>query len=86
MRKALASGNYGRFFKLYREAPNMGGYLIDVFVNKHRILCLQKLCMAYIATNIDIAFMSHMLAFDSETEMETFITGLGNSRFSHFFL
>lgn len=78
MRKALASGNYGRFFKLYRDAHNMGGYLIDVFVNKHRILCLQKLCMANIATNIDLPFLSILLAFDSETELETFLNSLSN--------
>lgn len=40
VRKALASGNFGRFFKLYRNAPNMGGYLMDVFIDKHRILSL----------------------------------------------
>lgn len=56
----------------------MGSYLIDVFVNKHRILCLQKLCMAYIATNIDCGFLSVLLAFDSETECVSFLTGLGN--------
>ena len=40
VRKALASGNYGRFFKLYLIAPNMGVHLMDVFVEKHRIICL----------------------------------------------
>ena len=40
MRKALAQGNYGRFFKLYRVAPNKGMSLIDVFVDKIRIVCL----------------------------------------------
>lgn len=40
VRKALASGNYGRFFKLYLDSPNMGGHLMDIFIDKHRILCL----------------------------------------------
>jgi len=40
VRKALATGNYGRFFKLYKDAPNMGQYLIGIFIDKHRILCL----------------------------------------------
>ena len=37
---ALASGNYGRFFKLYLQAPNMGVHLMDIFIEKHRIICL----------------------------------------------
>lgn len=40
VRKALATGNYGRFFKLYQSAPNMGGFLMAIFIDKHRILCL----------------------------------------------
>ena len=40
VRKALASGNYARFFKLYREAPNAGKHLMDVFIDKYRTLCL----------------------------------------------
>ena len=40
VRKALATGNYGRFFKLYQSAPNMGGHLMAIFIDKHRILCL----------------------------------------------
>ena len=47
VRKALSDGNYGRFFKnifkLYQSAPNMGGFLMDIFIEEHRILCLQKL-------------------------------------------
>lgn len=40
VRKSLASGNYGRFFKLYLSAPNMSHYLMDIFIEKHRIICL----------------------------------------------
>jgi len=40
IRKALTMGNYARFFKLYREAPNMTGSLIDVFIDKLRVMCL----------------------------------------------
>ena len=40
VRKALAQGNYGRFFKLFRTAPNSGQHLMDIFMSKHRILCL----------------------------------------------
>lgn len=40
VREALASGNFGRFFKLYRVAPNMGGYLMDVFIERYRVMNL----------------------------------------------
>ena len=33
VRKALATGNYGRFFKLYKMAPKMCGYLMEVFID-----------------------------------------------------
>ena len=61
---SLAQGNYGRFFKLYRNAPNMGSSLIDVFIDKIRIVALQKLSVGYLATNIDTAFLTNLLAFE----------------------
>jgi len=40
VRNALVMGNYARFFKLYRVAPNHGKALIDVFIDKLRVLAL----------------------------------------------
>ena len=77
VRKALAQGNYGRFFKLFRTAPNSGQHLMDIFMSKHRILCLQKLAMAYVQTNIEVAYLAHLLAFDSNQALEAFLKGLG---------
>lgn len=77
VRKALASGNYGRFFKLYRLAPNKGNHLMDIFLSKHRTLCLIRLAMAYVATNIDLGYLSNLLAFDCQKDLETFLCGLG---------
>lgn len=70
VRKALASGNFGRFFKLYTSAPNMGGYLMDVFIDKYRVLTLQKIVLAYVAVNIDMAYLSLLLAFDDVSQAE----------------
>ena len=64
VRKALADGNYARFFKLYRTAPNMGFYLMDVFVEKHRIMCLQKLAFATLNSNLELTRVASLLAFD----------------------
>ena len=85
VRKSLSTGNYGRFFKMFRTAPNMGAYLMDIFIEKHRVLASIRLSMAYIATNIDLGYISHFLGFDREKEAETFFTSHGNEVFSFYY-
>lgn len=43
-RSALALGNYHRFFQLYLDTPNMGAYLMDMFVNRERLAALSNIC------------------------------------------
>ena len=45
-RSALALGNYHRFFQLYLETPNMGAYLMDMFVGRERLVALSNLCIS----------------------------------------
>lgn len=45
-RSALALGNYHRFFRLYLDTPNMGAYLMDMFVNRERLAALANICKA----------------------------------------
>ncbi|GAB5591521.1 hypothetical protein Unana1_06421 [Umbelopsis nana] len=47
VRSSIATGNYHRFFRLYLEAPNMGGYLMDKFVERERITALKAMCKAF---------------------------------------
>ena len=72
-RNALVQCNYGRFFKLYQSAPGKAAALIDVFIDKIRIQCLQKLAVGFIATNIQLDYLSNLLAFDSPSELEAFL-------------
>ena len=64
----------------------MGGYLMDVFIEKYRVLALQKMVLAYVVVNIELGYLSHTLAFDSVGEAEKFLTtGLGKYTSAHFF-
>ena len=44
VRSALASGNYHKFFRLYDEAPFMGPYLLDMFVQRERLAAMAAIC------------------------------------------
>lgn len=46
VRTALASSNYHALFKLYISAPNMGGYLMDQFVERERVEAMKMICKA----------------------------------------
>ena len=40
VQRALAMGNYHRLFDLYLNAPNMGAYIMDHFIDRERIRAL----------------------------------------------
>ena len=47
VRSALALGNYHRFFQLFLDTPNMGAYLMDMFVARERLAALACICKTY---------------------------------------
>lgn len=42
--KALTRNNYHAFFHLFASAPNMGGYIMDHFVEEKRMQALITMC------------------------------------------
>lgn len=46
VRSSLAVGNYHKFFRLYSVAPNMGGYLMDMFIERERLHALANISRA----------------------------------------
>ena len=50
-RSALALGNYHKFFQLYLSTPNMGAYLMDMFVGRERLVALCNICISYVDTS-----------------------------------
>ncbi|KAI9798054.1 MAG: hypothetical protein M1825_005653 [Sarcosagium campestre] len=65
MRSALALGNYHRFFRLYLETPNMGAYLVDMFVVRERLAALANICRG---------FITEELGFESDAESFQFLS------------
>ena len=57
VRSALALGNFHRFFQLYLSTPNMGAYLMDMFVNRERLAAIASICKAYVPT-LPVVLMS----------------------------
>lgn len=45
--KALTRNNYHSFFQLFANAPNMGGYIMDHFVEEKRVQALITICKGY---------------------------------------
>ncbi|KAJ5397728.1 hypothetical protein N7509_005841 [Penicillium cosmopolitanum] len=72
VRSALALGNYHRFFQLYLETPNMGAYLMDMFVDRERLSALAAMCKAY-KPDVNIRFITEELGFESDEQTARFV-------------
>ncbi|PKY05873.1 hypothetical protein P168DRAFT_250818 [Aspergillus campestris IBT 28561] len=72
VRSALALGNYHRFFQLYLDTPNMGAYLMDMFVDRERLSALAVICKAY-KPDVKIRFITEELGFESDEQSARFV-------------
>lgn len=72
---AWSSLNYAAFFRLYRQAPNLGSILMDAFVSKFRQQALQAMASAYRELEIDL--LQQALSFDGRAELLEFMGRLG---------
>ncbi|KAM4054551.1 SAC3/GANP family protein [Hirsutella rhossiliensis] len=72
VRSALALGNYHKFFQLYLDTPNMGAYLMDMFVVRERLAALCNICKGY-KPDVKLRFLTEELAFESDAHTAQFI-------------
>ncbi|KAH6685952.1 SAC3/GANP domain-containing protein [Plectosphaerella plurivora] len=72
VRSALALNNYHRFFQLYLDTPNMGAYLMDMFVLRERLAALCNICKAY-KPDVKLRFITEELGFESDHDAAQFI-------------
>ncbi|KIW05823.1 uncharacterized protein PV09_03029 [Verruconis gallopava] len=77
VRSAQASGNYHKLLAhLYQSVPNMGAYLMDMFVPRERIAALATICKAY-KPNVSIQFLAEELGFDTYEATIEFLDNAG---------
>ncbi|KID92043.1 SAC3/GANP domain protein [Metarhizium guizhouense ARSEF 977] len=72
VRSALALGNYHKFFQLYLDTPNMGAYLLDMFVARERLAALCNICKSY-KPDVKLRFITEELGFESDADAAQFI-------------
>ncbi|CAJ0765440.1 24453_t:CDS:10 [Entrophospora sp. SA101] len=80
VRSALATSNYHKFFDLYSKAPNMGVYLMNLFVERERIAALKILCKSF-RPNLDLEFIRSELAFENIEECIKFLSDHNASQY-----
>lgn len=73
--QSWASKNHFQFFKLYKEAPNLGRFLIDTFLPQTRAQFLQAMAAAY--KELEITFVQDIMVFPSEEITISFVQDHG---------
>jgi len=71
VQRALSTGNYHSLFDLYLNAPNMGAYIMDHFIDRERVKALLVITKAY--RTIPLIFIEKELGFDSSIQAREFI-------------
>ncbi|KAK4693555.1 hypothetical protein P7C71_g3870, partial [Lecanoromycetidae sp. Uapishka_2] len=80
-RSALALGNYHRLANLYNEPPpNMGAYLMDMFITRERLAALSNMCLSY-KPDVKLRLFTDELRFESDDESARFICDHGGQTF-----
>ncbi|KAL1626292.1 hypothetical protein SLS56_006959 [Neofusicoccum ribis] len=80
VRSALALGNYHKFFRLYLDTPNMGAYLMDMFIVRERLAALANICKAY-KPNLNIKFLTDELGFESYQDCVQYLCDHGAQQY-----
>ncbi|XP_073017293.1 SAC3 family protein A [Primulina eburnea] len=59
---AVTSGNYVTFFRLYKTAPNISTFFMDLYVEKMRYAAVKCMCRSYRPT-VPISYIAQILGF-----------------------
>ncbi|KAF8998559.1 SAC3/GANP/Nin1/mts3/eIF-3 p25 family-domain-containing protein [Cyathus striatus] len=81
VQRALAMGNYHALFRCYLDAPNMGAYIMDHFIDRERVKALMVITKAY--HTIPLTFLQNELAFDNLDQARNFLINHSAAFFSN---
>jgi len=81
VQRASAMGNYHALFELYLNAPNMGGYIMDHFIERERVKALLVMAKAY--KTLPLNFIHNELAFNAIEDAREFLSTNGCAFFSN---
>ncbi|KAK9476252.1 SAC3/GANP/Nin1/mts3/eIF-3 p25 family-domain-containing protein [Lipomyces japonicus] len=73
VRTAMTDQDYHSLMRLYVTAPNMGGYVMDSFVERERLAALEIICKAF-RPDISLRFLTDELGFESDISSFEFLT------------
>lgn len=76
MRRAVQSDNYVKFFKLYKETPNLGKYLLDLMLYSWRLQSAIRIVKSY-KPSVEMSMVSSSLGFEDISECEAFLRDVG---------
>ncbi|KAA1468774.1 hypothetical protein DENSPDRAFT_794948 [Dentipellis sp. KUC8613] len=81
VQRAIAMANYHALFELYLNAPNMGAYIMDHFIDRERIRALLVMSKAY--QKISLSVIQQELAFDNYVQARDFLVLHGAAFFTN---
>jgi len=72
VQRAMATSNYHAFFILFANAPNMGAYIMDHFIERVRLEALCIMSKAY--KTLPLPFITEELGFEDHKTAHQFLT------------
>lgn len=76
VQRAAATGNFVRFFKLYRTAPNMGCFVMDFMLHRMRMSALMVMSKSF-RQSLLLSHVAAQLAFDDVEECKKLLSDAG---------